>query len=95
MTREIQPKSNMNEAPAIQTPPPCTSDAAVGSPPKLEAPSQPLDPHFRHRIYLDRWKFRGVYVTAPMSVTQAEMDRIKGWIETLFIVVPEEETKLG
>ncbi len=74
------------------------SAATDGSPvepaiPPVQATVIPINPHSQHRLYLDRWKFRGVYVTAPTTVTKAEMERIKGWMETLFIIEDEPQVR--
>jgi hypothetical protein len=42
--------------------------------------------HFDHQIYLDAGKHRSVCITAPAAVSLPEMERIKQWVATLFIV---------
>lgn len=42
--------------------------------------------HAKHYIYLDAEKRRSVVVSCPIVVTRAELQRIQGWLATLFIV---------
>lgn len=47
-------------------------------------PTEVLSAH--HHLYLDRWKVRQVHLIAPLVMTAAEMERLKGWLATILIV---------
>jgi hypothetical protein len=89
----------MNEATDIKQETASPSVATDGSPvetgnqPAHQPIPRPINPHSQHHLYLDRWKFRGVFVTAPTTVTKAEMERIKGWMDTLFIIDEEPQVR--